>query len=174
MYPVLSKFLTTLYLFVLLLIGGCGGNTTVPDAPPPYPTYSTPSYESKVGSSFSQTAPNFDPDPGKHKQFENYTPANSRSFSEIYAPPPKESHSSSLNSRYSISAQANLWILVQDEFGTEIDWKKLSKGEKMDITHPRPVTVTCSTGSKVEILNSNGKRVDTNSNSSGIAIVRLP
>ena len=44
----------------------------------------------------------------------------------------------------------------------------------MDITHPRPVTVTCSTGSKVEILNSNGKRVDTNSNSSGIAIVRLP
>ena len=27
-----------------IFIFGCGGNPSIPDAPPPYPTYSTPSY----------------------------------------------------------------------------------------------------------------------------------
>ncbi|NBU87509.1 MAG: hypothetical protein EBS13_09535 [Verrucomicrobia bacterium] len=79
-----------------------------------------------------------------------------------------------MNPRYSITAEANIWVLVQDEFGTEIDWKKLSKGESMSITHPRPVTVTCSSGSKAKIFDDKGKEVNQLTNSSGIAIVRLP
>jgi hypothetical protein len=79
-----------------------------------------------------------------------------------------------LNPRYTVTAEANIWVLVQDEFGTEIDWKKLSKGESMSITHPRPITVTCSSGSKVKIYDEKGKAVKQLVNSSGIAIVRLP
>jgi hypothetical protein len=171
---VLPKLLKTLFLFFFILNGGCGGNSTVPDAPPPYPTYSTPSYESQVGGTSFQPSPTYFNRPEQNKPFDNISPSTNRQFSDIYAPPPEKNTSSSLNARYFITARANLWVLVQDEFGTEIDWKKLSKGEKMSITHPRPVTVTCSSGSKVEIVNVKGKKVETNSISSGIAIVRLP
>ena len=160
-----------------IFIVGCGGNPSIPDAPPPYPTYSTPSYTPPGGSNKYQSPSSYPPiTPSLDRQYSNQlgspaTPPYNKQ--EFFAPPPK-SNQSSLNSRYSITAEANIWVLVQDEFGTEIDWKKLSKGESMSITHPRPVTVTCSSGSKVKIYDEKGKAVKQLVNSSGIAIVRLP
>ena len=98
----------------------------------------------------------------------------SPSYKQDYFAPLPNPNQSSLNPRYTVTAEANIWVLVQDEFGTEIDWKKLSKGESMSITHPRPITVTCSSGSKVKIYDEKGKAVKQLVNSSGIAIVRLP
>jgi len=177
MHFLVSKLSHVLCPCLGIFIVGCGGNPSIPDAPPPYPTYSTPSYTPPGGSSQYQSPSSYPPiTPSLDRQYSNQigspatTPYNKQDF---FAPPPK-SNQSSLNSRYSITAEANIWVLVQDEFGTEIDWKKLSKGESMSITHPRPVTVTCSSGSKAKIFDEKGKEVNQLTNSSGIAIVRLP
>jgi hypothetical protein len=171
------QFFGFLCLCGTVIFAGCGGRSVIPDAPPPYPTYSTPGYEPQTSTGSYPSSSAFTPAPHPENRFDHsstYIPGNINSYADIYSPPPAKNSSPSLKPRYSIIAQANLWVLVQDEFGTEIDWKKLSSGENMAINHPRPVTVTCSSGSKVQILDSKGKKVDTLSNSSGIAIVRLP
>ena len=157
-----------------IFIFGCGGNPSIPDAPPPYPTYSTPSY-TPPGDSNGYPSPSSYPPitPSLGSQYSNQTDL-SPSYKQDYFAPPPNPNQSSLNPRYTVTAEANIWVLVQDEFGTEIDWKKLSKGESMSITHPRPITVTCSSGSKVKIYDEKGKAVKQLINSSGIAIVRLP
>ena len=177
MHFLVSKLSHVLCPCLGIFIVGCGGNPSIPDAPPPYPTYSTPSYSPPGGSNEYQSPSSYPPiTPPLDRQYSNQigspatTPNNKQDF---FAPPPK-SNQSSLTPRYSITAEANIWVLVQDEFGTEIDWKKLSKGESMSITHPRPVTVTCSSGSKAKIFDDKGKEVNQLTNSSGIAIVRLP
>jgi hypothetical protein len=157
-----------------IFIFGCGGNPSIPDAPPPYPTYSTPSYTPPGDSNGYQSPSSYPPiTPSLGSQYGNQTDL-SPSYKQDYFAPPPNPNQSSLNPRYTVTAEANIWVLVQDEFGTEIDWKKLSKGESMSITHPRPITVTCSSGSKVKIYDEKGKAVKQLVNSSGIAIVRLP
>ncbi len=171
------QFFGFLCLCGIVFFAGCGGSTVIPDAPPPYPTYSTPGYDAQTSTDSYPSSSTYIPAPHPENRFDKsttYIPNNTNSYSNIYSPPPAKDTIPTLKPRYSIIAQANLWVLVQDEFGTEIDWKKLSEGETMAINHPRPVTVTCSSGSKVQILDSKGKKVDTLSNSSGIAIVRLP
>ena len=169
-----SKFSSFLCSFIFFFVFGCGGNPNIPDAPPPYPTYSTPSYSPNNNTNTDTSQPAYAPDMQWDR--ENTSPSFSAPYKpqEFYAPPAHKSSQSSITSRYTITAKANIWVLVQDEFGTEIDWKKLSKSEIMAINHPRPVTVTCSSGSKVEIVDEKGKIVNQPSNASGIAIVRLP
>ncbi len=177
MHFLVSKLSYFLYPSFILFFVSCGGNPNIPDAPPPYPTFSTPSYSPPSDSSVYQPSSSYTPNPpafnGEYGDQRGLSPSVPTFKQEYYAPPPKPNQPS-LESRYTITAEANIWVLVQDEFGTEIDWKKLSKGESMPITHPRPVTVTCSSGSKVKILDQKGKAINQFTNSSGIAIVRLP
>ena len=172
------SYLCSCVCIFLVFLGGCGGNPSIPDAPPPYHTYSTPGYTPTTNTDSYPTQPPYAPANQWDRQYENpgVSPTSPSPFKqqEFYAPPPLQNSQPSLNSRYTITAKANIWVLVQDEFGTEIDWKKLSKGETMPITHPRPVTITCSSGSKVQIVDEKGKEVNPPSNASGIAIVRLP
>ena len=177
MHFLVSKISHVLFPCLGIFIVGCGGNPVIPDAPPPYPTFQTPNYTPPGGYNDYQFPSSYPPiTPHLDRQNSNPIGAPGTSTNnkqDFFAPPPK-SNQSSLNSRYSITAEANIWVLVQDEFGTEIDWKKLSKGESMSITHPRPVTVTISSGSKAKIFDEKGKKVNQLTNSSGIAIVRLP
>lgn len=171
-----SSFLCSLLCFFIF---GCGGNPTIPDAPPPYSTYSTPGYTpSNSTNTYISQQPPYAPDTQWDPQYrsEGTSPPFSAPYQpqEFYAPPPQKNSLPTLDPRYTITAKANIWVLVQDEFGTEIDWKKLSKSETMAITHPRPVTITCSSGAKVQIVNEKGKIVSQPSNASGISIVRLP
>ena len=172
-----SKLSYVLFPCLVLFFVSCGGNPNIPDAPPPYPTYSTPNYTPPSDSGVLQPSFTYPPNPPSLNENFGDPPDSPPSIpnykQEYYAPPPKLNQPS-LNSRYTVTAEANIWVLVQDEFGTEIDWKKLSKGESMSITHPRPVTVTCSSGSKVKISDQGGKAVNQFTNSSGIAIFRLP
>ena len=171
------NFYSSLFFSVCIFLGGCGGNPSIPDAPPPYHTYSTPGYTPTTNTDSYPAQPSYAPVNQWGRQYENpgVSPTSpSPNKQEFYAPPPLDKPQPSLNSRYTITAKANIWVLVQDEFGTEIDWKKLSKGETMPVTHPRPVTITCSSGSKVKIVDEKGKEVNQPSNASGIAIIRLP
>lgn len=164
--------------YFCLILFGCGGHATIPDAPPPYPTYSTPGYTPPPNPNIHHSQnPSLTPQSWV-KQYESSSPLppTSATYNQenFFPPTPQLNNQGSLESRYTIIAKGNIWVLIQDEFGTEIDWKKLSKGEKMAITHPRPITVTCSSGSKVQIVDLKGKEVNQLSNSSGIAIMRLP
>lgn len=79
-----------------------------------------------------------------------------------------------ISAEYTVKAKGNLWVLVQDQFGNEIEWKKLKPGDELPITQSGPLTITLSSPDKADIIDSNDKKMKIDSNSSGISIVRLP
>ena len=65
-------------------------------------------------------------------------------------------------------------FLVQDQFGNEVDWRKLQAGDQFPINQAGSLTVTLSSSDKADILDSDNKKIEINSKNSGISIVRLP
>ena len=74
---------------------------------------------------------------------------------------------------YTLEAKADLWALVQNAKGVELEWLKMKAGETATLSYQEALTITCSSGNELVILDKKGKRIDTNPNSSGISIVRL-
>lgn len=178
----LNKILALHILTFCFFIIGCGGNRIIPDAPPPYHSYSAPGYDaiSNQSSSYGPSSPFSKlPPPPAAKNPSNYSTQElaPQTYSEVpssYVPRTEQKTFPTSSERYSIVAKANIWVLVQDEYGAEVDWKRLSKDETMSITHPRPVTVTCSSATKVDIFDQRGKKIENSTSQSGIAIIRLP
>ena len=54
--------------------------------------------------------------------------------------------------------KSNLWLLIQDPSGNELDWLKLQAGEKVPINHFGALTLTCSSGKEIDIFNKAGKK----------------
>jgi hypothetical protein len=50
----------------------------------------------------------------------------------------------------------------------------MKEGDEVPVMHSGPLTITCSSGRSVKILDKKGKKVDTADNSNGITILRLP
>ncbi len=91
-----------------------------------------------------------------------------------YAPQVQESITPAVSARYMVKAKGNLWVLVQDQFGNEVDWRKLQAGDQFPINQAGSLTVTLSSSDKADILDSDNKKIEINSKNSGISIVRLP
>ncbi|MEC8043255.1 MAG: hypothetical protein VX130_01530 [Verrucomicrobiota bacterium] len=155
---------------LVLLLASCGGGSasTLPEAPPPYPGFPvppSPSNQAEPPSPYRQNN-----DSGYYAFGSPNRPAyrpSEPSFQSTPQPAPQ-------NHRYLVNAKGNLWVLVQDQFGNEVDWQKLNAGENFPITQPGALTVTLSSSDKAEIYDSDNKKIEVNSTGSGISIVRLP
>ena len=155
----------TILVSVTCLMIGCRSNRNVeiPDAPPPYANFPAPQ--------------NFqNPQPVVEQPHGNL-------FADSYNPaPPYSNYSNSGNSmsspastsRYVLRAEADLWALIQDPKGVELDWLKMKSGESVPLTYSGPITVTCSSGHKLKIFDNQKNLIETKANQSGISIVKLP
>ena len=168
--------------------------SSIPDAPPPYPSFPFPQerYNStQVYGGQNMATPYIPP----------YSPSNTtlnpESTPTFYTPPPApppnqqgvaqqpvQSYTpltpnrynrttSKETSHYTLEAKADLWALVQNAKGVELEWLKMKAGETATLSYQEALTITCSSGNELVILDKKGKRIDTNPNSSGISIVRL-
>ena len=76
--------------------------------------------------------------------------------------------------RFTLEAKADLWALVQDDKGIELDWLKMKSGDIRHLNHQGALTITCSSGDLLVIKDKEEKVIETNPNINGISIVRLP
>ena len=155
----------TFLVFVTCLMIGCRSNRNVeiPDAPPPYANFPAP-------MNFQNPQPipqNSSGNPFAAPYNPNY-PISNNSSSE------NEASVSSSSTNYSLLAEADLWALIQDPQGVELDWIKMKSGETVPLNYSGPITVTCSSGHKLKIFDNQKNLIETKANQSGISIVKLP
>ena len=184
----------------LICIGfasGCRSKSavSVPDAPPPYASFSVPQERYQTAQVYGGQ-PNLTSPPPPYIPPQSDPPSNITFNPAISLPPPnnprvgelrpyrstnnfsnrRTSHLQKSNNtiRYTLVAKNNLWVLVQDPKGTELDWIKMKAGDSKSISHKGALTITCSSGNQLTIKDKNGKTLETNPNMNGISIVRLP
>jgi hypothetical protein len=179
--------------FTLCLFSGCRSSSmsSIPDAPPPYPSFPFPQerynsaqvyggqnmatpyippYSPSATSLSSEPTPTFysPPPPNQpriaQQPVQSYTPSTPNRYNRSV---------SQETSHYTLEAKADLWALVQNAKGVELEWLKMKAGETATLNYQEALTITCSSGNELVILDKKGKRIDTNPNSSGISIVRL-
>jgi hypothetical protein len=171
-----KNFLIICFFYVPLLFCSCGGGsvTTLPEAPPPYPNFPVP-YEPSDQSapssgSYDNQQSRYQPNSYDPNQYRSPTVKSNSSWDSS----PNALTPSPNYSRFTVHAKANLWLLIQDANGNELDWLKLQEGEKVPISHIGALTITCSSGQDVEIFNKEGRKIDSpGSNKPGISIIRL-
>ena len=158
-----KKFLKSIWILVVFLFCSCGGGSasTLTDAPPPYPGFPIPAQNPGAGV----TEPY--PSGSGYASSVPYIGTSNYSQSQTAVTPP-------VSARYMVKAKGNLWVLVQDQFGNEVDWRKLQAGDQFPINQAGSLTVTLSSSDKADILDSDNKKIEINSKNSGISIVRLP
>lgn len=173
----MSKKIASNYFLLLggmLVFSGCFRSRPleIPDAPPPYANFpapqnfrNNPANESTYSSSQSASNTYIQPTATGSSLASPSPPS--------FASPQPNLTQTSLQ-RYTLEADADLWALVQDDKGVELEWLKMKKGDSKPISYSGPITVTCSSGTKLRILDNQNNLVETNSNQSGISIVRLP
>jgi len=171
-----KKIASTHFLLIVGLIAfsSCVRNRPleIPDAPPPYANFPAPQnyrYNPTSESTYSGNE--------LASSLYNQTASSGQSFGSpaplsFASPQPKFAQASSQS--YTLEAEADLWALVQDDKGVELEWLKMKRGDSKPISYSGPITVTCSSGTKLRILDKQNNMVETNANQSGISIVRLP
>ena len=155
----------TILVSITCLMIGCRSNRNVeiPDAPPPYANFPAPQNFQNPQPVAVQPHGNFFAD--------SYNPAPPYSN---YSNPGNAPSSPSSHSKYVLRAEADLWALIQDPNGVELDWLKMKSGESVPLTYSGPITVTCSSGHKLKIFDNQKNLIETKTNQSGISIVKLP
>jgi hypothetical protein len=184
------------FLFSLLSIAGCknGSMSSIPDAPPPYPSFPFPQERYNTAQVYggqnipTSYVPPYSPsntvlNPSPNPSFYTPPPAPPPTQPSITQKPVQAFTPSTLNrynrsaaketSQYTLEAKADLWALVQNAKGVELEWLKMKAGETATLSYQEDLTITCSSGNELVILDNKGKQIDTNPNSSGISIVRL-
>jgi hypothetical protein len=146
---------------------GCWGGTqtSLPDAPPPYPDSPFP----QGTNIYEDYTPPPSPDP--RGEFLNQ-PQNSfvRGGNDYSS----RSRVKSEDKFYTLEAIGTIWVLIQDKFGNELEWISLTPGDKVPLKHLGPLTITCSSGESLKINAPNGKPLQTGGTKKGISIIRLP
>ena len=155
----------TILVSVTCLMIGCRSNRNVeiPDAPPPYANFPAPQNFQNPQPVAVQSHGNLFAD--------SYNPAPPYSN---YSNPENSTSSPASTSRYVLRAETDLWALIQDPNGVELDWLKMKSGESVPLTYSGPITVTCSSGHKLKIFDNQKNLIETKANQSGISIVKLP
>ncbi len=137
-------------VFALLLVvpASCGSPARPPpDAPPPHPN----SPFGRDGTAGTVTTPSETPD---QKQNTPVLPA-TKDF-------------------ITLEALGDVWVLVQDAQGVEMQWKNLHEGERIPVAKKGPISITYSNGKALRILDREGRSLMEPKAQDGIAILRLP
>jgi len=167
------------------LVNGCMPRRTVsiPDAPPPYPTFPLPKQDNLKNQKFTHQSNNSPEQSNLHGS----PPSQSQSDpSYNYIAPTTATKASAKSSdrrsnftntksqpRFTLEATEELWALVQDDKGNEIQWLKMKSGEAAFIYEKGPLVLTCSSANLLKIKDSLGQPVEFNSRSNGVSIIRL-
>jgi hypothetical protein len=194
------KSYSIIYILLSLLfsITGCKSSSmrSVPDAPPPYPNFPVPQerfnsaqvyggqpsnapyvppYSQPASSPQSATPTFYTPPPASPPSPQAFQPkpVSNYNYNRSYSQPQLQ-ESNTQNARFTLEANAELWALVQDSKGVELEWLKMKKGDTARLHHSGALTITCSSGDQLTIKDKNLKPIQTNPNPSGISIVRLP
>ena len=137
-------------VFALLLIvpASCGGPAgPPPDAPPPHPN----SPFARGGAGGKVTIP-------------SETPEQKRKTPVLTA----------TEDLITLEALRDVWVLVQDAQGVEMQWQNLREGERMPVAKKGPISITYSKGKALRILDREGRSLIEPKDQDGIAILRLP
>jgi len=73
-----------------------------------------------------------------------------------------------------LEALGDVWILVQNAQGVELQWQNLRKGERLPVAKQGSISITSSNGKALRILDHEGRPLKEPSEKEGIAILRLP
>ena len=87
---------------------------------------------------------------------------------------PGTTHSSDKNSVVTLEALGDVWILVQNAQGVELQWQNLRKGERLPVAKQGSISITSSNGKALRVLDHEGRSLKEPSENEGIAILRLP
>ena len=135
-------------VLLLLVPASCGGPAgPPPDAPPPHPN----SPFARGGTSVAVAAPSKVPEQKQR--------------------PPVVTTKEDL---ITLEALGDVWVLVQDAQGVEMQWQNLRKGERMPVAKKGPISITYSNGKALRILDREGRSLTEPKEKDGIAILRLP
>lgn len=169
MLKTLNTLISLSFTSTFLMVCGCGGGSiALPEAPPPYPNFPVPfqpNYPQENQVSGVHSSPTYNSEVG-NSEFGN-------PYAREIKSRPSPNNTTNNFARYTVQANANLWLLVQDPNGNELDWLKMKTGERSPLSHLGPLTLTCSSGKDIEIFDQQGKRIDVPEGNGGISIVRL-
>ena len=175
-----KTFKCTLFFLINLLITGCFSMSEVslPEAPPPYGYIADPSpiptpNENFLPETSARQTPKEEPkkieaptvEQKVEKNITNLVKSKNENFIDR-----KSSH------HFRIKAVNDVWILIQDDKGKQIAWKKLSRNEEYLVNQRAPLTLTCSVANSILIYDQKGKKIDyisSGNNNSRINIIRL-
>ena len=133
---------------LILLNASCGGPSgPPPNAPPPHPN-----------SPFRSTG----------TDIPKATPDNVSAQNNPPTKPPLD------GTLITIEALGDVWILVQDAQGIELQWQNLRVGEQLPVNKRGAISITCSNGKAIRILDHKGATLEEAKKQEGIAILRLP
>ena len=155
------------WFLTISMFTGCWGETqtSLPDAPPPYPNSPFP----QGTNSYEDYVPPPSPNP-RGELMDRDRNSYSRNSND-YKP---RSRISSTEKFYTLEATGTIWGLIQDKFGNELEWISLMPGDKVPLKHSGALTITCSSGESLQITNPNGKSLQVGETKKGISIIRLP
>ena len=103
-----------------------------------------------------------------------FSPTGSQVSPSAQAPVPRTTKSSDKKSVITLEALGDVWILVQNAQGVELQWQNLRKGERLPIAKQGSISITSSNGKALRVLDHKGRSLKEPSENEGIVIVRLP
>ncbi len=90
------------------------------------------------------------------------------------APVPGTTQNYEKKSVVTLEALGDVWILVQNAQGVELQWQNLRKGERLPVAKQGSISITSSNGKALRVLDHEGRSLKEPSENEGIAILRLP
>ena len=73
-----------------------------------------------------------------------------------------------------LEALGDVWILVQNAQGVELQWQNLRKGERLPVAKQGSISITSSNGKALRVLDHEGRSLKEPTQKEGITIFRLP
>ena len=87
---------------------------------------------------------------------------------------PKTTQNYEKKSLVTLEALGDVWILVQNAQGVELQWQNLRKGERLPVAKQGSISITSSNGKALRVLDHEGRSLKEPTQKEGIAIFRLP
>ncbi|MBC8347620.1 MAG: hypothetical protein O3A82_08475 [Verrucomicrobia bacterium] len=103
-----------------------------------------------------------------------FSPTSNQFPPRTQAPVPGTTQSSEKKSVVTLEALGDVWILVQNAQGVELQWQNLRKGERLPVAKQGSISITSSNGKALRVLDHEGRSLKEPSENEGIAILRLP
>lgn len=192
-----SLHISFTFIVVGIFLIGCRSSSvhSIPDAPPPYPSFPVPQERYNTAEVYGGQTSNMPYIP----PYSSSSTTNQISAPSPYAPPPSppqnvrlieqkpvysyNQHRSTFakpavepsaeSARFLLEAKSDLWALVQNAEGVDLEFLQMKSGDTAQLHHTGPLIITCSTGDQLVIKDKNLKPIKTNPNASGFTIVRL-